>query len=59
MVILNQFARWWDRYRDTGKTCLGRGMHCSGAFSCICLKQQQCSVVKMIYSQLVESLLAV
>jgi len=22
-----------DTYRDTGKTCLGRGMHCPSAFS--------------------------
>jgi len=22
----DQFTRWWDWYRDIGKTCLGRGM---------------------------------
>jgi len=38
MIIIKQkdterFARWWDWYCDTGKTCLGRGMHCPGASS--------------------------
>jgi len=25
--------RWWDWYCDTGKTCLGRSMHCPNASS--------------------------
>jgi len=28
-----RFARWWDWYHDTGKMCLGGGMHCLSASS--------------------------
>jgi len=33
--------------RDTGKTCLGRGMHCPSASSCICNKEVvlKCSII--------------
>ena len=32
-AISIRFARWRDWYRDTGKTCVGGGMHCPSASS--------------------------
>jgi len=34
--ISNRFARRRDWYRDTGKTCLGGGMHCLSVSSLWC-----------------------
>jgi len=34
VLHLYLFARLWDWYCNTGKTCLGGGMHCSSASSC-------------------------
>ena len=36
-----RFARWRDRYRDTGKTCLGGGMHRPTASSSLFFLQMQ------------------
>ena len=33
VIYSYRFARWRDWYRDTGKTCLGGGMHCPSASS--------------------------
>ena len=39
-----------DPYRDTGKTCLGRGMHCPSASSYVCFYLRNRGLYKVIYN---------